>query len=127
MLWPVTGKLGRGRRGGYKASTGGGTLRLLGCGFGEFFFFFRYLGPRGFLPVGPEDFLPGPSPIFLSWGLPREELMIQVGVEMHRQNLGAQGRKHGSVEYALCARGFMYAGCFNSFFSSRNQVLFPFI
>lgn len=38
ILWalqPVTGKLGRG---GYKASRGGGTLKLLGCGFGEIFF-----------------------------------------------------------------------------------------
>lgn len=38
VLWSVTGKLGRGRRGGYKASRGGGTLKLLGCGFGEIFF-----------------------------------------------------------------------------------------
>lgn len=77
------------------------------------------------MPVGPKDFLPGPSPVFLSWGLPREELMIQVGVEMHRQILGAQERKHGSVDYLLRARGFMYVGCFDPSFSSRNQVLFP--
>lgn len=66
------------------------------------------------MPVGPKDFLPGPSPVFLSWGLPREELMIQVGVEMHRQILGAQERKHGSVEYLLRARGFMCVGCLDS-------------
>lgn len=40
--------------------------------------------------------------------------MIQVGVEMHRQILGAQERKHGSVEYLLRARGFMCVGCLDS-------------